>query len=64
MPNESQEYDWQNKWYECFGQALYYGMKTGKANGFYHLNMIFLLEVFRAIYFQSFYFSVLVVISL
>jgi hypothetical protein len=23
MPNESQEYDWQNKWYECFGQALY-----------------------------------------
>ena len=33
MPNESQEYDWQNKWYECFGQALYYGMKTGKANG-------------------------------
>jgi hypothetical protein len=28
MPNESQEYDWQNKWYECFGQALYYGQST------------------------------------
>jgi hypothetical protein len=29
LTNESQEYDWQNKWYECFGQSLYYGMKTG-----------------------------------
>ena len=33
LTNESQEYDWQNKWYECFGQSLYYGMKTGNSNG-------------------------------
>jgi hypothetical protein len=33
LANESQEYDWQNKWYECFGQSLYYGMKTGNSNG-------------------------------
>jgi hypothetical protein len=33
LANESQEYDWQNKWYECFGQSLYYGMKTGNING-------------------------------
>jgi hypothetical protein len=33
LTNESQEYDWQNKWYECFGQSLYYGMKTGNING-------------------------------
>ena len=28
LPNESQEYDWQNKWYECLDQAGYYAMET------------------------------------
>lgn len=27
---EAIEYDWQNKLFECLGQALYYGYKTNK----------------------------------
>jgi hypothetical protein len=27
LSNESQEYDWQNKWYECLDQAAYYAME-------------------------------------
>ncbi len=33
LPKESQEYDWQTKWYESIGQALYYSMMSGKAGG-------------------------------
>ena len=33
LPKESQEYDWQTKWYEGVGQALYYSMSTGKGGG-------------------------------
>lgn len=28
LPDQAIEYDWQNKWAECIGQALYYGAVT------------------------------------
>jgi hypothetical protein len=33
LPNESQEYDWQNKWYECFGQSLSQLVGEGLSQG-------------------------------